>query len=65
MKVSVRTVVLLASSVLALLMGPVVLLLLLGEPIGIATGLGLLAYGSGALWVGMRALHAVELHDDP
>lgn len=64
MKINLPVLLLLLTAVFALLLGPVVILILLGEPAGLTTGLLLLLYGALALWFGMRALHAAETRSD-
>ncbi len=56
MHAQLPTLILLASAVLCLLLGPVVLLFLpMGMP-AIFTGSIMLVYGAWALWIGMKRL---------
>jgi hypothetical protein len=56
MKSSPFTLLILVAAVLALVLGPVVIILFLGAPLWMSFGGGLLFFGAAGLWIGMKAL---------
>ncbi|MCC5804996.1 MAG: hypothetical protein JJU00_01590 [Opitutales bacterium] len=56
MKSSPANLVLLIASVLALVGGPVVFVLFIYSPVGLAAGSGVTLFGAAGLWTGMRRI---------